>query len=216
MATIRLVFVLAAATLLLLSPGEAGAAESVTLPKPRLGSGVPLMQALKSRHSSRSFSARELPKQVLSELLWAAYGVNRPDSGRRTAPSAHDRREVDLYVAMKDGLYRYDADNHALILVAKKDLRAATGRQKFPGRAPLNIVYVADLAKMPGVPRSAALEAAAISTGAIVQNVYLYAASEGLAAVVRGWIDKKALAKAMGLRVEQYVFVAQTVGYPGE
>lgn len=216
MATIRLVSALAAATLLLLNPAEAGAAQTVELPKPRLEGGAPLMQALKKRQSSRSFSQRELPKQVLADLLWAAYGVNRPDSGRRTAPSAHDRREVDLYAAMKEGLYRYDADNHALILVVKKDLRAATGRQKFPGRAPLNIVYVADLARMPGVPRSAALEVAAITTGAIVQNVYLYAASEDLATVVRGWIDKKALAKAMGLRDEQYIFVAQTVGYPGE
>jgi SagB-type dehydrogenase family enzyme len=216
MATIRLVSIFAAAALLVLNPEGACAAESVALPKPRFDGGVPLMQALRSRQSTRSFSTRKLPRQVLAELLWAAYGVNRADSGRRTAPSAHDRREIDLYVAMEEGLYRYDANAHTLILVAKKDLRAATGRQKFPGRAPLNVVYVADLAKMPGVPRSAALEAAAISTGAIVQNVYLYASSEGLAAVVRGWIDKKALAKAMGLRDEQYIFVAQTVGYPGE
>ena len=212
----RTVVALVILTLLMLNSGAASAVETIALPKPRLDAGAPLLQALKARQTTRSFSPRELPRQVLAELLWSAYGVNRPDSGKRTAPSAHNRQEIDVYVAMKEGLYRYDAVEHAMVLVVNKDMRALTGRQKFPAHAPLNLVYVVDYARMPGVPRDAAFEVAAITTGAIVQNVYLYAASEGLATVVRGWIDKPVLAQAMGLRAEQYIIVAQSVGYPGE
>lgn len=199
-----------------LSAGLAVAAEPIALPKPNMQGGVPLMQALRARQSSRAFSPRALPRQVLADLLWAAYGVNRPGSGMRTAPSAHNRQEIDVYVALADGLYRYDAAADALTPIVAHDLRALTGKQKFPALAPVNLVYVADLRRVPDVPRAAAIEAAAVATGAIVQNVYLYCASTRLATVVRGWIDKPALAKAMGLRDDQYIVVAQTVGYPAQ
>jgi SagB-type dehydrogenase family enzyme len=185
----------------------------ITLPQPQLAGGVPLMQALKARKSSREFADRAIPRQQLSNLLWAAFGVNRTGEKKRTAPSAHNRQEIDIYVAMSNGLFRYDAFEHALIPIVKRDIRFLTGKQKFPARAALNLVYVVDFSRVKNVPRDAAIEVAAISTGAIVQNVYLYCASENLATVVRGWIDKRALGEAMGLRAEQYILVAQSVGF---
>ncbi|MGW8321312.1 MAG: nitroreductase family protein [Thermodesulfobacteriota bacterium] len=185
-----------------------------TLPDPRWDGGRTLMQALKDRRSTREFAPQSLPDQVLSELLWAAYGVNRSDTGDRTAPSAHNRQEIDVYVTLRSGLYRYETATHSLRLVKAEDLPGLTGRQKFPATAPMNLVYVADFLRTLGVPPEAAIQAASVSAGAIVQNVYLYCASEGLGAVVRGWIDRPVLAKAMGLREDQYMVIAQTVGYP--
>ena len=171
------------------------------------------MEALKLRRSSREFSGRKLPDQVLSNLLWAAWGVNRPDSGKRTAPSAMNRQEIDVYVATADGAYLYDAKANELKPVSAEDVRALTGRQKFVKDAPVNLIYVADLAKMRGPAEQKAMWAAA-DTGFIAQNVYLFCASEGLATVVRGLVDKPALTKALKLRDDQMVILAHTVGYP--
>ena len=205
---------LTALLLVLLSAASAVAAEkTVPLPPPRVAGGMALLQALWLRSSTRSFSRRPLSRPLLGELLWAAFGVNRPKAGKRTAPSAHNRQEVDVYVVTARGAYRYDAPSHALRLVAAGDLRALTGRQKFPAAVPLDLVYVVDLARMPGVPRTAALEAAAVSVGAIVQNVYLYSASAGLGTVARGWIERPPLARALGLRKNQVILLAQSVGY---
>ncbi len=189
---------------------------AIALPQVRMDAGKPLMQVLKSRKSTREFSTKAVPRQQLANLLWAAYGVNRPEEGKRTAPSAHNRQEIDVYITLSKGLYLYDAFQNALQLVLEKDIRALTGKQKFPGSAPVNLIYVVDFARMKDVPRDAALVVAAVATGAIVQNVYLYCASEGLATVARGWIDKKSLSKAMGLRDEQYIVLTQTVGYPAQ
>lgn len=187
---------------------------AIALPKVQMDVGKPLMQVLKSRKSNREFSTKVVPRQLLANLLWAAYGVNRPQERKRTAPSAHNRQEIDVYITLREGLYLYDAFQHALQPILEKDIRALTGKQKFPGHAPVNLIYVADFARVKGVPRDAAIEVAAVATGAIVQNVYLYCASENLATVARGWVDKKALAKAMGLRDDQYIVLTQTVGYP--
>lgn len=173
------------------------------------------MQALKERRSAREFSAAKLPAQMLSNLLWAAWGVNRPD-GRRTAPSASNRQEVDVYVALAEGLYLYDAREHRLRQVLGEDLRARTGKQPFVGQAPLELVYVADAAKAGRARAEDQIFYSAINTGYISQNVYLFCASEGLATVVRGLVDRDALAKAMKLRPEQRVVVAQSVGYPAK
>jgi SagB-type dehydrogenase family enzyme len=172
------------------------------------------MQALKLRQSSRSFSPEKLSPQMLSNLLWAAFGINRPESGKHTAPSASNRQEIDVYAAMAEGLFLYDAKAHMLRQVLAADLRAATGRQDFVQSAPLNLVYVADLARA-GKGESRLLYTAA-DTGFISQNVYLFCASEGLATVVRGMVDRPALAKAMQLHADQEVMLAQTVGYPGK
>jgi SagB-type dehydrogenase family enzyme len=188
----------------------------IKLPAPVMTGGKPLMQALKERHSTREFSPRALSHQVLSNLLWAAAGVNRSESGKRTAPSAMDWREIDIYVTLHEGVYRYDANDNVLLPVRKEDLRAATGQQEFVGDAPVNLVYVADLDRMDGAsPEKKNLYAAA-DTGFIAQNVYLFCASEGLVTVVRGSVDRESLAAKLGLAKHQRIILAQTVGYPAE
>jgi SagB-type dehydrogenase family enzyme len=151
--------------------------------------------------------------QVLSDLLWAASGINRAD-GHRTAPTAMNMQEIDIYVAKADGLFLYDIKAHALIPVVVQDIRAQTGMQPFVKDAALNLIYVADLAKMSRLKAEDANFYAATDTGFISQNVYLYCASAGLATVVRGSIDKPGLAKTMKLRPDQKIILAQTVGYP--
>jgi len=185
----------------------------VPLPSPQTQIGRPLMQVLKDRRSTRTFDPEKLPAQVLSNLLWAAFGVNRPESGKRTAPSAMDWQETDIYVAAADGLYLYDAKANQLIPVVRDDVRVQTGTQPFVKDAPVNLVYVADLARTGSGAADRDLYVAA-DAGFIAQNVYLYCASEGLATVVRGSIDRPALAKAMRLRPDQRIILAQTVGYP--
>jgi SagB-type dehydrogenase family enzyme len=184
------------------------------LPPPNLNSGKSLMQSLQTRKSSRDFSAKKLPVEVLSNLLWAANGINRPDSGRRTAPSAVNWQEIDIYVAMAEGLYLYDAKEHILKPVIKQDIRELTGKQPFVKEAPVNLIYVADYSRMGGAGAEERISYSAEDTGFIAQNVYLYCASEGLATVVRGSIDKEVLAKAMQLRDNQKIVLSQTVGYP--
>lgn len=186
----------------------------IQLPQPQVDGGKPLMLALKERKSSRSFSSEKLPAQVLGNLLWAAFGTNRTDSGQRTAPSAMNRQEIDVYVATADGLFRYEAKGHTLQPVLTEDIRAATGMQPFVKDAPVELIYVADYVRMGrGTDEDKNLYAAA-DTGFISQNVYLFCASEGLATVVRGSVNRAALAKTMKLRPEQKIILAQTVGYP--
>ncbi|MFQ5867889.1 MAG: nitroreductase family protein [bacterium] len=175
--------------------------------------GRPLMQVLKDRRSMRAFSTEKLPMQVLSNMLWAACGVNRPNSGKRTAPSAMNMQEIDIYVATADGLYLFDAKAHMLKPVLAEDIRAMTGTQSFVQEAPVNLIYVADLSRMRLLSDSKDFYSAA-NTGFISQNVYLYCASEGLATVVRGLVDRPALAKVMKLRRDQKVILVQSVGYP--
>jgi len=188
----------------------------VQLLEPQMDTGRPLMQVLKDRGSSRAFNTEKLPKQVLSNLLWAAFGVNRPDSGKRTAPSAMNWQEIDIYVASADGLYLYDAKEHTLKPVLSEDIRALTGRQPFVQEVPVNLVYVADFSRMGKAEVDDKVFYSAADTGFISQNVYLYCASEGLATVVRGLVDRPALAKAMRLRPDQRVILSQSVGYPGK
>lgn len=188
----------------------------VSLPKPQTAGGKPLMEALKERQSSREFSPRALPDQILSNLLWAAAGVNRPESGKRTAPSAMNWQEVSVYVVKADGVYLYDGKTHTLEPVLSEDIRGLTGQQAFVKDAPLNLVYVADYGKMGKASEDDKRMYSAADTGFISQNVYLYCASEGLATVVRGLVDRPVLAKAMKLRPEQKIILAQTVGYPRE
>jgi len=188
--------------------------KSIQLPKPQLDIGRPLMQVLKDRSSSRSFSTEKLPLQVLSNLLWAAFGVNRTDTGKRTAPSAVNWQEIDIYVATAEGLYLYDAKNHALNPLLSKDIRAMAGKQDFVKDAPVNLIYVADFSKMGNATKEDKELYSAADTGFISQNVYLFCTSEGLATVVRGSIDRVALAKAMKLRADQKIILAQTIGYP--
>jgi SagB-type dehydrogenase family enzyme len=188
--------------------------KTIKLLAPQIESGKTLMQALKQRQTLREFSPKELPLQVISDLLWAANGINRPDSGHHTAPTAMNLQEIDIYVAKADGLYIFNAKANALELIAQQDLRALAGSQEFVKDAPVNLIFVADLSKMNKMPAEDANFYSGTDTGFISQNVYLYCASAGLATVVRGWIDKPALSKAMKLRPDQRITLAQTVGYP--
>lgn len=194
---------------LAISPGG-----TTPLPRPRLESGRPLMEALRDRRSTRSFADKALPAQILSDLLWAAAGVNRPESGKRTAPSAHDRQEIDLYVATAEGLFLYEPGAHALKTLSTSDLRALTGTQAWVAGAAVNLVYVADRARMhAGADEADVLRTTGADAAFMAQNVYLFCASEGLATVVRGSIDRAALGAAMHLRDDQSIVLAQTVGY---
>jgi SagB-type dehydrogenase family enzyme len=214
----RMQFIAIVLTGLLVLPALSAAQEfkAIDLPAPQKQSGKPLMQALNDRHSTRNFSSQKLPAQMLSNLLWAAFGINRPDSGKRTAPSAMNWQEVDIYVAAMDGVYIYNAAEHRLDPVLEKDIRADTGTQGFVDEAPINLIYVADYAKMGGAAEARKKFYAAADTGFISQNVYLYCASAGLATVVRGSVPREQLAKTLDLRAEQHIILAQTVGFPGD
>ncbi len=190
--------------------------KAIELPAPNMKGGMPLMEALSARSTSREYDTRELPPQVLSDLLWAAFGVNRPEAGKRTAPSARNWQETDIYVALKSGLYIYDPFANVLEPVLGEDLRGATGMQPFVKDAPLNLVYVADFSRMGEVDEESRKTYSAADVGFISQNVYLFCASEGLATVVRGYFDRDKLTAAMKLRPEQYIVLTQTVGYPGQ
>jgi len=186
----------------------------IQLPKPQMDGGKPLMQVLKERKSSREFSPEKLSLQVLSNLLWAASGVNRPESGRRTAPTAANWQEIDIYLAMAEGLYLFEVKSHLLKPVLAEDIRALAGRQSFVKEAPLNLIYVADLSRISRGTNEEKDFFSATDTGFIAQNVYLFCASEGLATVVRANIDKPTLAKTMKLGPDQRITLSQTVGYP--
>lgn len=201
-----------AAAVALAEPAPAQVLAPVALPAPQKDGGKPLMQALAARATSRSFAKDALPLQTLSNLLWAAWGVNRPD-GKRTAPSAHNWQEIDLVLLLPEGAYSYDAAAQALKPLVAGDLRRLGGLQGFVAEAPVTMVLVADTAKMEG-SRQDREQLAYADAAFISQNVYLYCASEGLATGVRVWIDRPALAKALKLREAQFPVMAQSVGYP--
>ena len=200
----------------MVAAGPALAAEetkTLVLPPPRSTGGKPLIEALALRRSIREYSDRPLPPQVLSDLLWAAFGVNRP-SGDRTAPYWRHIMVIDVYAAMADGVWFYDPKRHALVPHSRDDIRVQTGQQDFVGTAPLNLIYVAHGEQMQDVPPEDRRLYASVDAGFIGQNVYLFCASEGLATVFRGAVDTAKLGKTMQLGPDQFVTFAQTVGYP--
>jgi SagB-type dehydrogenase family enzyme len=188
-------------------------AQSIDLPAPQKSGGMPLMDALAKRSSGREFDTKELSPSQISSLLWASFGINRPD-GKRTAPSAKDCREADIYVILKQGAYVYDAKSNRLSLVVAEDLRNLAATQAFATNAPLDLVYVADGSRMGTSTAEEKKTYAAIDVGYISQNVYLFCASEGLATVARASVDRKGLGLKLNLRPEQMIILAQTVGYP--
>jgi nitroreductase len=194
--------------------GIAQEMKPVTLSAPDTSGGKPLMQTLKMRKSTRRFSDRKLSIQTLSNLLWAANGVNRPEDKKRTAPSAMNRQEIEVFVAMQEGLFRYDAFSNTLLPVLAEDIRSETGSQDFVPVVPVNLIYVAAVTGDSTVTEAERIFYPAADCGFISQNVYLFCASEGLGTVVRGMVDRPALAKKMGLRPDQRILLAQSVGYP--
>jgi nitroreductase len=186
--------------------------KAIQLSKPQIA-GNPLMQLLAKRSSSREFSSEPLPMNILSYMLWAASGINRPESNKRTAPTASNRQEIDIYVATANGLYFYDAQPNLLKPIPSQDIRGLTGTQAFVKEAAVNLIYVANYSRMSSSSDETRNMYASAAVGFISQNVYLYCASEGLSTVVRASIDRPALAKVMGLRTDQKIILAQSVGY---
>ena len=186
----------------------------IKLPEPKLDSNKSLAQALKERKTTREYAGANLSEQTLSNLLWAAFGINRPDSGKRTAPSALNWQEIDVYVSTTQGMYLYDPKGNALIPVASGDLRSLTYTQvdRFKD-APVNLVYVADMEKT-GAEDARKNLLVAMDTGFVAENVYLYCASEGLPTGFRVSIPKEKLGQALKLRPTQMIMGAQSVGLP--
>ena len=199
--------------------------QPITLPEPVKDGGESVLAALQKRRTTRNISSKPLPPGILSSLLWAAFGINRDQAAfgkpGRTAPSASNSQEIDLYVVLPEGVYLYEAAPHRLAPVAEGDFRARAGRRG-AATAPVNIVYVADLTRYhlgPGQPDRSIGDPEVqksyyyTDTGFIAQNVYLFAASQGLAAWFHN-CDRKNTPKEFKLRPEQRVLFAQTVGYP--
>jgi SagB-type dehydrogenase family enzyme len=198
-----------------LSAMNAQPVETIKLPEPQKTGGMSLMEALNNRQSQRSYSSRELTQQQMSNLLWAAYGINRPN-GYRTAPSARTAHQFDIYIIKNDGWYLYHAQQHAMLKMGSENLQEHAGTQDFVQTAPVNLVFVVDYDKMESFDDKMKVFYSATDVGYISQNVYLYCAAEGLATIVRGQIDKPKAKEVLKLRPNQHVILAQTVGYPGE
>jgi len=187
---------------------------TIDLPPPWKDGGKPLAQAVWARRSIREFADKPVPIEVLSNLLWSACGVNRSATADRTVPSWRHAIESEIFVAAADGAWSYDAKAHRLTQVLADDIRAQTGVQDFVGAAPLDFVYVADGDRLQGVSADEKRLWAFADVGFIGQNVYLFRASEGLATVFRGSVDRARLAQTLRLPAAKFITCAQTVGYP--
>jgi nitroreductase len=194
-----------------------GADESTTLqlPPPKIQGGKPLLDVLSQRRTIRELKPDPLSKQDLSNLLWAGFGINRPATGHRTAPSAMNSQEIDLYVALAEGLYLYEAKPNRLRKISSEDLRSRAGGQEAFQKAPVTLILVADLERLTKASPDTRPFYAAFDAGCISQNLYLFCASEGLASVVHD-LDRTPLSAAMKLRPEQRIILAQAVAYPQE
>jgi SagB-type dehydrogenase family enzyme len=190
--------------------------ETILLPPPDTEGGAPLMKAIQQRRSTREFSPKALSNQTIANILWAAYGVNRAKKEGRTVPAAWGMYEMDLYVFTPDGVNQYLPVSHAMKQVLKGDQRKSAGAAEFAAVAPLSLVYVADHNRSLNTTIWEKESYAYMHTGFIGQNVYLYAASEGLGCVIHDSANKGALADSLGLSKSRQVIISQTVGYPAE
>ena len=187
--------------------------EPIHLPPPQTDGGVSLMQALQNRRSTKEFDNRALNPNQISNLLWAAFGINRPESGKRTAASAVNCQEIDVYVVLEQAVYVYRAKEHRLVPVVNRDVRSLAATQEYAQVAAINLLYVSDYGKMASSFKNKKPIYAAFHAGSISQNVYLYCASAGLGAVVRDSIDRASLRDVLNLRADQVIVMAQSVGY---
>ena len=209
----KIMYSIALMLVLLICPAYTQVEETIALPEPQKTGGMPLLETLNLRQSQRNYSSREIDRQTLSNLLWAAFGVNRSD-GKRTAPTARDWREFDIYVVTAGGWYIYEADNHSLLKKSSDDQREFAGRQEFVHTAPVTLIYVADYDRMPGADDTIRDFYSATDVGFISQNVYLFCASEGLGTCVLGQVDRDKMREVFRLRPGQRVILSQTMGYP--
>ncbi len=181
---------------------------------PEVQKEIPIMKLLNNRKSSRDFITKEIDIQHLSNILWAAYGINRED-GRRTAPNARNMQDIELYVVNKDGVYFYQPEQHEITEITKGDFRKNTGLQDFVEIAPLDIVIVSNQAKME-VDEKIKMDYSYMNAGFVSENMYLYCTSEGLATVIRAMVYREELSKILKLKQEQKIVLIQTVGYNKE
>lgn len=186
--------------------------KDIKLPKPDTTGGKPLMSVLKNRSTNRNFGSEKLSLNQISDLCWAAFGINRCESGKRTAPSAMNWQEIDLYITMDSAIYIYDAVNHALKFLKKGDYRKWMGKQDFVKDATLCFIYVADYTKMNGADEKDKEKYSFVDVGFISQNVYLYCSSNNLSTVILGYIDRDAISNILALRKSQKVIFSQPVG----
>jgi SagB-type dehydrogenase family enzyme len=196
-----------------MTAGQGQALESIQLTPPDFSHSKPLLRTLQERHSTKAYDTRPIPIETLSSLLWAAFGINRPDSGKRTVATAVNCQDIDIYVVFAEGVYVYQAKEHRLMPVLAKDVRSLAATQDYAQKAAIQLVYVSDYSKMNDNMGAKKAIYSAFHAGAISQNVYLYCASAGLGTVVRDGVNREALSKALTLRDNQTIVMAQTVGY---
>lgn len=189
-------------------------AQDIALPQPVTTGGKPLMDCLRERKSSREFSSTEITWQEISNLLWAANGINRQKEHKHTAPTSMNRQNMEVYVIIPSGVYLYDDTSNFLRLVNPGNHMKAAGKQDFVEKAGMNIVIVSDMKKLGDHPIENNLLDSGIHAGAIIQNIYLYCASAGFNCVVRAWFDPQELSSALKLPEYKRIILAQTVGYP--
>lgn len=205
--------IIVAFTLVLVTSVFAQQTQNIMLLPPQLGKGKLLMNALAERHSTREFSDRELTVQDLSNLLWAANGINRPDIKKRTAPTAMNWQEIDIYVFLETGVYFYDAVEMKLKSVVLGDYRSLAGTQEFVKTAPVNLLYVADYTRMGKATEESKPSYSSADAAFIGENVYLFCSAFDMACVLRASVDKQAVAKLLNLRDDQHVVFGQSVGF---
>lgn len=188
--------------------------EIIKLDNPDLDRGLSVMKALSERKSTREYADKEIGLADMSDLLWAANGVNRPDLGKRTAPSALNSQDVDIYVCKKDGAYLYDAKENVMKRVSPEDLRpAVAGGQDFVKEAPVSLVLVSDISRFPGEDNEHKMLLGAMDVGIVSQNISLFCASAGLITVPRASMDTEALKKALNLTDTRIPLMNHPVGY---
>jgi hypothetical protein len=193
------------------------AADPIQLPPPVVKGGTPLLDSLAARQTAREFAPHALPLETLSSILWSAYGINRPATAGRTAPSAHNWQTIGIYAVLESGVFLYDPKRHQLLPVAHGDHRPLAGTQDFVNTAPLNLVLVADMARTKKTAEDSdadILSWVSIEAGAISQNVALYCAANGLNSVLRVGVQRAAFAKLAALPASSRIILAHTVGYP--
>lgn len=193
-------------------------AQTIELQKPTLSRGSSIMEALHNRKSSRSYDSKQLSDQDLSDLLWAAVGVNRAD-GRRTSPTAQNAQDVDVYACRADGTYRYDAANHRLVRVTEQDIRPLLEGNR-PTGAPVCLLVVSDVSRYPGYKAGEAnahyREMGGVDSGIVSQNISLFCSGVGLATVPRASMDQQKVRAALSLTDTQTAWLNHPIGYPGQ
>lgn len=199
---------------LFISVATFAADKVIRLPKPNLNRNSEVMEAFANRHSTREYAAKALTLNDLSDLLWAANGINRPEEGKRTAPSAMNKQDVDVYVVLPGGTYLYDAKAHQLNLVAEGDHRGAVaGGQAFVKSAPVSLLLVSDLSRLGDAKNTHTQLMGAVDAGIVSQNISIFCSAAKLATVPRASMDTAKLKSVLKLTDTQLPLMNHPVGY---